>query len=197
MRRILVDHARGQKASKRGSGSKAVSLDETAAAFADDTVTAGRGWATRWPWPADPAVDLVAHRRGLDSLRSDRSPPEPDRGSCASWRPESKNRFEASQGLVDGNEIGRRISATANASPSLARPSPVSSANAAAVLVETHGFAAGAALRCLLPARMIDKDAAHERRSQRQEMAAALPFDLLWFTRRRKASLARAVRCRV
>ncbi|HZF15363.1 MAG TPA: sigma-70 family RNA polymerase sigma factor [Steroidobacteraceae bacterium] len=60
MRRILVDHARGQKASKRGSGSKAVSLDETAAAFADDTGDCRARLGDALAVAADPAVDLVA-----------------------------------------------------------------------------------------------------------------------------------------
>jgi RNA polymerase sigma factor (TIGR02999 family) len=60
MRRILVDHARSRKAAKRGSGIKAVSLDETAAAFGDD---AGEGRQCRGDAlaaAADPAVDIVA-----------------------------------------------------------------------------------------------------------------------------------------
>jgi len=41
MRRILVDHARGQHASKRGSGIKAISMDSTVAVFADNADTEG------------------------------------------------------------------------------------------------------------------------------------------------------------
>lgn len=60
MRRILVDHARGQKAAKRGSGVKPLSLEETAAAFAEDAGDEGQRLGDALAVAADPAVDLVA-----------------------------------------------------------------------------------------------------------------------------------------
>lgn len=60
MRRILVDHARSQKAAKRGSGIKAVSLDETAAAFSEDGSERGQRLGDALAAAVDPAVDIVA-----------------------------------------------------------------------------------------------------------------------------------------
>ncbi|MGH8263014.1 MAG: sigma-70 family RNA polymerase sigma factor, partial [Steroidobacteraceae bacterium] len=60
MRRILVDHARGQNAAKRGSGVKPVSLDETAAAFSEGPDDEGPRFGDALAVAVDPAVDLVA-----------------------------------------------------------------------------------------------------------------------------------------
>ena len=60
MRRILVDHARGQHAAKRGSGVKALSLEETAAAFGEDGGEDGQRLGDALAAAEDPAVDIVA-----------------------------------------------------------------------------------------------------------------------------------------
>lgn len=60
MRRVLVDHARGQNAAKRGSGLRPVSLDQTAAAFSNDGDEAPQHVGDALAVADDPAVDLTA-----------------------------------------------------------------------------------------------------------------------------------------
>lgn len=70
MRRILVDHARGQHASKRGSGIKAISMDSTVAVFADNADTGGPRIGDALAVAVEPAVDLTAIDAALTRLEA-------------------------------------------------------------------------------------------------------------------------------
>ncbi len=70
MRRILVDHARGQRAAKRGSGVKAASLEQTAGAFSPEGEGDGLRLGDALAVASDPAVDLLAIDEALTRFES-------------------------------------------------------------------------------------------------------------------------------
>src|SRR4051812_12740661 len=68
MRRILVDHARGEHAAKRGSGIKPISMDSTVAVFAGDGDTEGQQIGDALAVAVEPAIDLTAIDAALTRL---------------------------------------------------------------------------------------------------------------------------------
>jgi RNA polymerase sigma factor (TIGR02999 family) len=70
MRRILVDHARRQHASKRGSGVKAISMDSTVAVFAEDGDAEAPQIGDALAMVAEPEVDLTAIDAALTRLEA-------------------------------------------------------------------------------------------------------------------------------
>jgi RNA polymerase sigma factor (TIGR02999 family) len=70
MRRILVDHARGQHASKRGSGIKPISMDSTVAVFAEDGAADNPRIGDALAVAIEPAVDLSAIDAALTRLEA-------------------------------------------------------------------------------------------------------------------------------
>ena len=70
MRRILVDHARGGHAAKRGSGVKPLSMDSTVAVFAADGDAEGQRLGDALAVAVEPAVDLTAIDAALTRLEA-------------------------------------------------------------------------------------------------------------------------------
>jgi len=68
MRRILVDHARSQRAAKRGSGVKAISMDSTVGVFAEDGESEGLRIGDALAVSEDATIDLAAIDDALTRL---------------------------------------------------------------------------------------------------------------------------------
>jgi hypothetical protein len=87
--------------------------------------------------------------------------------------------LEACERLINRHKVDCRVDRGSKRIPETLATLPSVLAECCGRLIKTHGFDARTALRCLLAARVIDEDPAHQLRCKPEELPATLPLHVL------------------